>query len=475
MDDLKHWIDGSDIAGEGEAINMVNPATGKVTGKFGEATPGQVDLAVKAARNSFDGGIWADTPFTERQAVLRRMAQAVRESADRVAELQVSEGGMALAGVRRQVDTAASWFDYFADFLSLDGGEVYRQLGGATAIVEREPIGVCALYSPWNVPTALTTVKLAPALAAGNSVVLKASEETPMTMRLLVDLVESAGLPKGVFNCVNGRGQVTGAALAEHPDVDMVSYTGGHLGGRAVAEAAARRHIPCVAELGGKSATIVFDDADMEAALQGALTMIYASNGEACLAGSRIILQDGIAGEFLAEFGERAGNMVIGDPMDAKTLLGPMITAAHRERVLGFYDSARKDGDTVLFGGPREGDGFFVEPGAIKVATPASRVWREEVFGPLAAIATFKNEDEAVAMANDSEFGLSGYVWARDIGRAMRVSRRIRTGTLVVNGGFMRELNSPFGGFKDSGVGREGGRYSWINYTEAKTTIINHG
>jgi acyl-CoA reductase-like NAD-dependent aldehyde dehydrogenase len=229
-------------------------------------------------------------------------------------------------------------------------------------------------------------------------------------------------------------------------------------------------------ELGGKSATIVFEDADLDAALNGAAMMIYGSNGEACLAGSRIIVHESNAQNFLIGLQEKAEAMVVGDPMAEGTHMGPMITKAHQQRVLGFYDSAADEGDKVLFGGVADiSDGFFVRPGAIQVASGQSRVWREEVFGPLAAVTTFKDEAEAIALANDSDFGLSGYLWTRDIGRAMRVSKAMRTGTVLINSGFMRELNAPFGGYKVSGVGREGGYHSWMNFTEAKTTIINHG
>jgi acyl-CoA reductase-like NAD-dependent aldehyde dehydrogenase len=476
MTQINQWIDGEDVVGKDGILPVINPATGKEIGQLSEASPEQVGQAVAAARRSFDEGVWAQTPMTERRAFMRRAAEAIRDNATALWGKQVEEGGMIRAHVGNQIQGAANWFDYFADFLTLEAGETYWQFGSATTLVEREPIGVCGLFSPWNVPVTLTAIKLAPALAAGNSVVLKPSEETPIVTRMFTDIVNQAGLPKGVVNYINGRGQVSGAALAEHPDVDMVSFTGGHVGGTAVALAAARRHVPCVMELGGKSATIVFEDTDLEAALNGAAMMIYSSNGEACLAGSRILVHESVAEEFLSGLREKADAMVVGDPTADGTHMGPMITKAHQQRVLGFYDSAADDRDKVLFGGAAsDGAGFYVRPGAIQVASGQSRVWREEVFGPLAAVTTFKDEAEAVALANDSDFGLSGYIWTRDIGRAMRVSKKIRTGTVLINSGFMRELNAPFGGYKGSGVGREGGYHSWMNFTEAKTTIINHG
>ncbi|NKB29199.1 MAG: aldehyde dehydrogenase family protein [Rhodobacteraceae bacterium] len=475
MSNVLQWIDGTDVQGAGTPFDNINPSNGQKIGTLSEATPDQVAQAVAAAGRAFEGGKWRHASHADRRATLRRMAGAIRDNADRLIDLQSTEGGMLPAQVRGHVMGTASWFDYYADFLTREGGEAYRQLGSAIALVEREPIGVCALFSPWNVPVGLSALKLAPALAAGNSVVLKPSEETPQVTRALVDLLNAAGLPKGVLNYVNGRGVITGAALAEAPGVDMISFTGGSVAGSAVAVAAARRHVPSVMELGGKSATIVFDDADLDAALSGALGAIYGNNGQACLSGSRILVHDSIADDFIAKFRDRAEAMVVGDPKADGVDIGPMISAQHQARVLGFYESAKADGDKVLFGGPAKAEGFHVSPGAIKVASSHSRVWGEEVFGPLAAFATFRDEAEAIQMGNDSVYGLSGYLWTRDIGRAMRVSKALRTGTVVVNAGFMRELNAPFGGYKQSGIGREGGAHSWMNFTEAKTTVINHG
>ena len=475
MRDVLQWIDGADVKGTGTPFDNINPSNGQKICALSEATPDQVALAVNAARQAFELGEWRYASHADRRATLRRMAQAIRDNADRLIDLQTTEGGMVPAQVRGHVMGAAGWFDYYADFLTREGGENYRQLGTALALVEREPIGVCALFTPWNVPVGLSALKLAPALAAGNSVVLKPSEETPMVTRALVDLLNGIGLPKGVLNYVNGRGAITGAALVDAPCVDMISFTGGSLAGSAVAVAAAKRHIPCVMELGGKSATIVFDDADLEATISGTAMAIFGNNGEACLAGSRILLQDNIANDFIAGFQKRAEAMVVGDPKSEGVAMGPMISAQHQARVLGFYDSAKADGDTILFGGPADADGFHVRPGAIKIHSTQSRVWREEVFGPLAAFTTFSDEAEAIALGNDSVYGLSGYLWTSDISRAMRVSKALRTGTVIINSAFMRELNAPFGGYKQSGIGREGGAHSWMNFTEAKTTVINYG
>jgi acyl-CoA reductase-like NAD-dependent aldehyde dehydrogenase len=379
---------------------------------------------------------------------------------------------------RRQVEGAAAWFDHFGDQLGVEGGTSHRQLGDATTWVVREPIGVCALFSPWNVPIGLSAIKLAPCLAAGNSAVLKPSELTAMAPRRLVEILHACGLPEGVLGCVNGPGHQAGAALAAAGRVDMISFTGGALGGVAVAEQAARRHVPCVLELGGKSATVVFDDADFEAAIDGALQSMFANNGEACLAGSRILVQAGIAERFMATFAQRAQRIRLGDPLEQGTEMGPMVSAAHRDKVRGFFDSCARQGDHLLCGGPGApvpDVGAYVAPSAYRVASFDSRLWQEEVFGPVAAFHVFQDEAEAVAQANNSRFGLVAYVWTRDVGRAMRTALAIRAGTLLVNTPMRRELNAPFGGYKASGVGREGGQYSWNNFTQAKAIVMQHG
>ena len=475
---IRPLLGGREYSGAGGEIDIINPATGSPMGILEQASEGQVQATVHSATQAFESGVWSRAPWAVRQRWLRSSAKSIREHASELASLQCRESGLPLATVHRQIGGAALWFDYFADYLGVEAGRSYRQLGNATTMVLREPLGVCALFSPWNVPIGLSAIKLAPCLAAGNSAILKPSEFTPMAPRLLVDLLQACGLPEGVLSCVNGAGHVTGDALAKADGVDMISFTGGATAGAAVATHAARRHLPCVLELGGKSATIIFDDADFDAAVEGALQSAYGNNGEACLAGSRILLQSGIAERFMQAFCERARRMRMGDPMDRNIEIGPMISAQHRDRVRSFFETCERDGDQHLCGGPDDAvpaSGYFVVPSAYRVASRRSRLWREEVFGPIAAFDTFTEEADAAVLANDSNYGLVAYVWTRDFARAMRISHAVRAGTLLVNTPMRRELNAPFGGYKASGVGREGGEHSWNNFTQAKTIVLEHG
>jgi 5-carboxymethyl-2-hydroxymuconic-semialdehyde dehydrogenase/aminomuconate-semialdehyde/2-hydroxymuconate-6-semialdehyde dehydrogenase len=452
------------------------PATGRQIAELVEADAAEVDLAVAAARRAFDTGGWPQLSVEKRQEMLLKIHAKILEHADELAWLECLNLGVSMRELReRHVKRAAYNFRFFAEYIGQSKGDVYDQSTGYRSIVVREPVGVAALIAPWNAPTALASMKIAASIAFGNTCVLKPSEQTPLALRRFVELLHEAGLPDGVVNIVNGRGPVTGEALVNHPGVDLVSFTGGTTTGRRIAAAAAQRLKPTTLELGGKSANIIFASADLDRALDAALVSIYSNNGQQCLAGSRILLQRSIADDFIGKFVERARNIRIGDPMLDQTELGPLASAAHRDRVLSFTEIARQDGAQLLTGGvaaTMEGDlagGYFIEPTAVLAPHNKTRVCQDEIFGPFAAFLTFDTYEEAMTIANDSEFGLVSYLWSDHLPTVEAASRDLKSGVVWVNTTMTRELRAPFGGYKDSGIGREGGQASEQFYTEVKT------
>jgi acyl-CoA reductase-like NAD-dependent aldehyde dehydrogenase len=380
-----------------------------------------------------------------------------------------------MRSVQVHVQRMARNFEFFAEVASTAHGETYTQTAGYLTYVTREPKGVAACIAPWNAPLALASMRIATCIPWGNTCVLKPSEHTPLSMRRMVEILHEAGLPPGVVNLVNGRGSVTGEALVSHPGIDMVGFTGGTATGRSIAATAGRNLKPVALELGGKSANIVFDTADVARALDGALAGIYGNNGQQCLAGSRILLQRGIADAFIERFVARSRRIRLGDPLHPDTEIGPLAFRDHMERVLSFVDVARADGATLLTGGRRADTpsrGWFVEPTAVLAPDNRARVCQEEIFGPFATFLVFDTLEEAIRLANDSKFGLVNYVWSEDLATVMRCSREIRAGTVWANTPMMRELRAPFGGYKDSGIGRDGPGSSLDFFTELKATII---
>lgn len=459
----------------GHDLPVIDPATEETIALLREAGPAEVERAVCAAREAFDRGPWPRMDVNERKDVLYAIRDGMRANAEELAALEVANSGIPLAHCRGQIQRAARNFEFFAEVASTLAGETYSQARGYLTYVTREPKGVAALVAPWNAPVALASMRVATCIAFGNTCVLKPSEYTPLAVHRMVELMHEAGLPAGVVNLVNGRGGVTGEALVGHPDIDMVGFTGGTATGRAIMAAAGRNLKPCILELGGKSANIVHESADLDRALDGALAGIFSNNGQQCLAGSRILLQRSIADAFMERFVERARRLRIGPPTDAATEIGPLAFAAHLERVLAYVDVARADGARVLTGGGRAPGfdrGYYMAPTAVLAPGNHARVCREEIFGPFATFLVYDTLDEAIAIANDSPFGLVCYVWTRDLNAAMRVSRDVRAGTVWVNTPMMRELRAPFGGFKQSGVGRDGATSSADFFTELKTTTI---
>lgn len=470
------------IAGESVAartaateIPFLNPATEDTLGILQEADAAEVDAAVRAAREAFDRGPWPRMTVDARKDVLYRIRDALRGDAEQLARLECLNAGLPVTRVREQLGRAARNFEFFAEVASTVAGQTFTNDPGRLTLVTREPRGVGALIAPWNAPLALASMRVATCIAFGNTCVLKPSEHTPLSALRMVELFHDAGLPPGVVNLVNGRGPVTGAALVEHPGVDMVAFTGGTRTGRAVMAAAGQRLKPCILELGGKSANIVHESADFDRALDGALGSIYSNNGQQCLAGSRILVQRPIAERFMAAFVERARRIRIGDPMKPETELGPLCFREHLERVLAWVDIATGEGAKLLAGGRRAPGfdrGFYMEPTAVLAPSNAARICQEEIFGPFATFLVYDTVEEAISIANDSPYGLVAYVWAGDLDVVMRCTRDIRAGTIWVNSGMIRDLRAPFGGFKQSGVGRDGATSSAEFFTELKTTMI---
>ena len=466
---------GRATAGGGVEVPVFYPATGAQISVLVEDDAGSVAQAVEAARAAFDRGPWPGLSVPDRVEVLERCRAVILENAEELARLECAATGLVLRELReRHIKRAAYNFRFFGEYISQSAGQRYDQTPGYMTTVSRVPVGVAALIAPWNAPVALATMKIAAALAFGNTAVLKPSEQTPLALARLVTLLQEV-LPEGVLNLVNGRGHVTGAALVDHPGVDLVSFTGGTETGRTIMSAAGRRLVPCTMELGGKSANIIFASADQERALDGALMGIFSNNGQQCLAGSRILVERSIFDDFVGRFVDRAGRIRVGDPLADETEIGPLASAAHRDRVLSFVDIAAADGGTLLTGGVRRddlGEGYFVAPTAVTVPSNGARVAQDEIFGPFATFLPFDSADEAAAIANDTQFGLVSYIWSDHLPTVMSMSERMRSGVVWVNTPMMRELRAPFGGFKTSGVGREGGASCEAFYTEERTVTI---
>ena len=475
-DVISALIDG-EVISTGEApVAVVNPADDSLIVDLPEAGTDTVDRAVKAARRSFEEGIWRNMPVEKRQAVLRRCGDVIEAAADELAHIESANTGIPYSQLRsRSVVRAADNFRFFADYIGQSVGELYEQNPDYLTMVRREPVGVAALISPWNSPIALGSMKIASSIAFGNSCVLKPSEQAPLGISKLATLMVDAGVPEGVVNLVNGRGATTGDQLVRHTDVDVVTFTGGTHTGRLIMKAAGENLKPATVELGGKSANIIFDDADFEQAVDGALLGIFTNNGQQCLAGSRILVQRGIADRFIEAFIARARNIRVGHPLDAATELGPLVSQRHMQHVLSFVPEAGLAGHRILTGGKRAPGfdvGCYVEPTIVQVDSNDSRICQEEIFGPFAALMIFDTDEEAYHIANHSRFGLVSYVWSQNINRIMEAQERIAAGIVWCNTPMMRELRAPFGGYKESGVGSDGGKACEAFYTRQKTVSI---
>lgn len=474
---ITSYINGQWLPAGSQLLPVINPATEEVVAQLSEAGVDETAAAVAAAEASWKSGVWANKPAADKRRIFQRIVALTLEHIEELAQLECLNSGLPLNYLRaRQLPRITRNFDFFADWLSQNVEKAGMTDQDYLRFVVREPAGVAALISPWNAPLALASTKIAAALAFGNSCVIKTAETTPLAVARFMDILTQAGVPAGVVNMVNGRGQVTGDALVRHPAVRVVSFTGGTQTGRAIAAAAAPGLKRVDLELGGKSANIITASANLDDALDGALTSIYTNNGQQCFAGSRILVQREVADEFIARFVQRARAIRVGDPLDMATEVGPLSNAAHHARVCSFVDIALQDGGQLLCGGKRPasvGDkGYYLEPTAVLMPSNSARVCQEEIFGPFAAFQIFDDFDEAVAIANDSEFGLVSYLWSHDLTQVHRAAREIQAGVVLVNTPMILDLRFPFGGYKTSGVGREGIDGMRHFYTEEKTVTV---
>ena len=472
----EHYINGRFRPSVSEAtFETLNPATNEVLAHAADGKEEDVAAAVVAARHAFDEGPWPRMEATERAAVLRRIAACIREHADEFVAREVADIGMPVAQMRSLAARAAQNFEYYAGVVAELHGRAFQVGDAFHNYTVRKPVGVAGLIMPWNAPLMLSTWRIAPALAAGNTVVLKPAEWSPLTATLLASVLEQAGVPAGVFNVVHGFGETAGAPLSSHPGVDLICFTGETTTGQTIIAAGAPTLKRSSVELGGKSPVVVFEDADAELCVDAALAQIFTMNGQRCTAGSRLLVQERLYERIVEAVAERARNIRVGDPFDAATELGPLIRPEHHERVSGYIASAREQGARVLAGGNRpEGldAGNFLEATVIADVDEDMRVFREEIFGPVLVAMPFADEAEAIRLANATEYGLAAYVWTRDIGRAHRVAHAIDTGLCWINSQNVRDLRTPFGGVKQSGVGREGGDYAFEFYCELETVHV---
>ncbi|HEX7082420.1 MAG TPA: aldehyde dehydrogenase family protein [Gammaproteobacteria bacterium] len=461
------FIDGRWVkpAGTG-TIDVHCPANEEVLARIPEGTPADVEAAVAAARRAFDA--WSNTPVAQRAEYLQKIHEGLKARSGEIAETISKEMGMPLKLSQRiQAGSPIAVFGYYAKLL----GEFQFEERVGNSLVVREPIGVVAAITPWNYPLHQISLKVAPALAAGCTVVLKPSEIAPLNAFLLAEVIEAAGLPAGVFNLVTGYGPVVGEAMVSHPEVDMVSFTGSTAAGKRVSELASKTVKRIALELGGKSAAILLDDADFPAAVKGVVNNCYLNSGQTCTAHTRMLVPESRYEEAAKLAVEVARNFRVGDPLTEGTMLGPLASAAQRERVLKYIRKGIEEGAELLTGGvePPEGltKGYFVRPTVFGRVKPGSTIEQEEIFGPVLAIVPYKDEDDAIRIANGTPYGLAGGVWSGSEERAQRVARRMRTGQVDINGAPFN-LQAPFGGYKQSGIGRELGRYGLEEFLEYK-------
>ncbi len=478
---INHLINGQSVA-SAATFDTINPATQEVLAQVAAGGEAEVNAAVAAAKAAFPA--WAATAPAARAKIMRKLGDLIAAHVPEIAHTETNDCGQVIAQTGKQlIPRAADNFYYFAEMCTRVDGHTYPTETHLNYTLFH-PVGVCALVSPWNVPFMTATWKTAPCLAFGNTAVLKMSELSPMSAARLGELALEAGVPPGVLNIVHGTGTEAGEPLCRHPDVRAISFTGSTVTGNRIVQAAGLKKFSM--ELGGKSPFVIFEDANLERAMDAAIFMIFSNNGERCTAGSRILVQESIYKEFAAKFAARAMKIAVGDPLDDETIVGPMISQAHLAKVRSYIELGQKEGASLLCGGSGKPDyasalpervkaGNYVWPAVFADVDNRMRIAQDEIFGPVACLIPFKDEAHAVQLANDTQYGLSSYVWTENIGRAHRVAAQIESGMCFVNSQNVRDLRQPFGGTKASGTGREGGTWSYEVFCEPKNVCVSMG
>ena len=469
------WVD----AESGKTFTTPNPATGETLAEVAEADAADIDKAVVAARRAYEGR-WSKLSARDRGRLLYKLSQLIEQNAGDLAGIETADNGKPIKeSLYIDLPQVVENFEYFAGWATKIEGETIPVPGKMFNYTLREPIGVCGQIIPWNFPLLMAAWKLAPALAAGNTVVLKPAEQTPVGAMELAKLIQEAGFPEGVVNIVPGYGETAGAALAAHPGIDKVAFTGSTEVGKLIAKAAAENLTKVSLELGGKAPNIVFADSNLDQAVAGAMMGIFYNQGQVCCAGSRLFVEEGVKDEFLSKLTEKAERIAVGDPMDKSTQMGPQVSEEQLNRIKGYVDIARNEGAAVVTGGASpqlDGEfqkGYFFRPTIFADVNNKMRVAQEEIFGPVVSVISFKDEDDLIKQANDTIYGLSAGIWTQDITRAHRFAREIKAGVIWINTYNMFNAASPFGGYKQSGYGREMGRHALDLYTQVKSVWVD--